>query len=50
MFAITDAGKKEELLTAPEGGTLRVWLARLTAWLSGLLIVLLSAIFAWMQN
>jgi hypothetical protein len=41
----------EELLpTATEGGTLRVWLARLTAWLSGLLIVLLSALFAWLQN
>jgi hypothetical protein len=43
--------EKEELIdTAPEGGTIRVWLARLTAWLSGLLIVLLSAVFAWLQN
>jgi hypothetical protein len=29
---------------------MRIWLARLNAWLTGLLIILLTALFAWLQN
>jgi hypothetical protein len=29
---------------------MRIWLARIMAWLTGLLILLLALLFAWIQN
>ena len=29
---------------------MRIWIARTIAWLTGFLILVLSALFAWIQN